>query len=712
MKENDYEKSMMLIKKLLITVISVLLISTNCCLSVFAEIITVEIEDISYEFTVNDDFADDRILVVLTKETSWQFKEYEADDFSEIRCKSVKAMATTKFEKGKKALENIAYAVENNKEPVIDRNLDLSEYNNILCLELENPGKQNVLDAIKELKKREDVLCAEPDYRISLASNYTSEISVLSEEDELYYKTYLGLSDEPNGIDARRLVDFDDPITIGIIDSGIDGEREFSFLVSGESVDFTDYDDYDPEEDYVPVNLKNDSTDVKGHGTHVAGIIASTVDRYFNFGTINYSNAVQFISVRAFDADGNADLSSIVCAIDYLNNRGVPIINYSAGGHLPFQYTVNDSALENAIENYDGLFVCAAGNGDDGNAPLNIDATPFFPAAWDLDNMITVGASNANDTIHSTSNYGKTTVDIFAPGENIYSCYPLGLCNQNIGSCEDPDTHISYGYHSLSGTSMATGFVTGVAALVIQAYNQYGPNSIFGISPEYIKDIIMDSSNSYLAAFENKCVSEGRLDAYDAVEATILDICAHNNVRYEHTNSIHTVICIDCDYEVDEPHSLSVAEIYDGDNGCDIGCLYCEYNFHCDCTPEYGATDTSGHSVVCPDGLFYFFENHTFRNTYLPADLYYHTLECIICDYSFEISHTWVTVGSPLTCSVCGYTSNYGPGIMSLSDEELALMLATLSDEEISSLMFALNETDRGRIAVLLPEREDDYVSE
>jgi hypothetical protein len=231
-----------LIKNLLITVISVLLISSNCCLSVFAEMLTIETENIAYEFTINDDFADDRVLVVFTHEASWQFKEYEPGDFSGIGCINVKSLSTTKFTRGKRAVENITYAVTNNQAPIIDQTLDLSNYNNILCLELEHPGKQNVLDAIKELKKRDDVLYAEPDYKVSLVSDFLSETSTLTEDEELYYKTYLGLSDEINGRDARRLVDFDEQLTIGIIDSGIDTSREFytwGGLVSSESVNFT-----------------------------------------------------------------------------------------------------------------------------------------------------------------------------------------------------------------------------------------------------------------------------------------------------------------------------------------------------------------------------------------------------------------------------------------------------------------------------------------
>jgi hypothetical protein len=798
-------KNNRLIIDLIVMTISVLLVCSNMNLSVFAEILTAETENISCGFTLDDDFADDCVLVVLTQEESIKFKEYTPTDFSEIGCKNIKGLATTKFNKGKNAVESIACAVNSNKEPIIDKSLDLSNYNNILCLELENPGKQNVLDAITELKKRDDVLFAEPNYTIRLMVDDAGNTASMTDDTELYYKYQLGLSDEINGRDARRLVNFEDPIIIGVIDSGISKERELRFQHSGYSVNFTIYDEYDSAIDYVPSDISNDEIDVKGHGTHVAGIIASTIDRYFYFETTNYTHISEFISVRTFYEDGTAELDNVICAIDYLNKRGVPIINFSAGAYLPFQYAYNDNSLKNAIENFDGLFVCAAGNGDINDNPVDLDTTPLFPAAWDMDNLISVGASNSSDELFDSSNFGNYTVDIFAPGENIYSCFPLGesFCDENIENCPNADTHISYGYHALSGTSMATAFVTGVAALVMQAYNENASPEDPDITPGDIKDYIMYSADDWAAAYENKCVCDGRLDAYAAVCAVLEDFdntgddgpCMHEARTYHYTSTTHTqycascgeqvgtpqthglmrmnesdptyhtVMCLTCGYSANELHSASynsidsnrhlkyctvcnysgfenhdlyVQAVYDGDNGCDIACRDCSYSFHCDCNPEYGGGDATGHYAACPDGYYSLFEAHNYGQytdldngnhsatcvdcgyTYAEAhtlrrfmstDLYTHIVECTVCDYDSTESHTWVSYGTGYRCSVCKMLSDSPPIIMSLPDPELEAYLASLSVEELEEFIASLPEDQVERVTALLPS-DDEHLTE
>ncbi len=705
-----------IIRNLLIFAFTVILTCSNCCLSALAETVITESQYNSYEFTIEDDFADDSVLVVFTQEASMQFKEYTPADFSEIGCKSVKGLATAKFNRGKQALYTVTDAVINGHRPIVDETLDLSNYNNIVSLKLEHPGKQNVLDAIKELKKRDDILFAEPNYTIHLLSGESTNTVATTENTELYYKTFLGLSDETNGKDARDLVDFENPITIGIIDTGIDTSREFCLSVRADSVNFTDYDAYDPVDNpTIPNNLFG-SLDVRGHGTHVAGIISSTIDEAFFFGMENYAYVAEFLSVRAFDEDGEADLENIVCAINYLSEQEVPIINFSAGAYLPFQYAYEDSSLKNAIENFEGLFVCAAGNGDEYHRPVNLDTSSLFPAAWtDLENLITVGASDADDEIYSSSNYGKNTVDIFAPGENIYSCYPLNFCSENIETCPNASTHISYGYHSLSGTSMATGFVTGVAALVIQAYNENKAPLDPKIEPEDIKDIIMWSANKYRAAFEDKCVSNGRLDAYAAVLNAIGEICTHTDVTHTCTDSTHTMHCIICNYTADaESHEFYISSV--NSSGTVVGCLGCDYTLNCDDQPSYISNGSTGHLVECSCACYSFIEKHDdFSCIGLLNDLYSHIVYCVDCGYSFYESHHWIRTGPSqlYICSDCGYTSDedFVPGIMSLPDPELAAYLASLSEDELAEFIASLPEDQAARVTALLPS-DDELLTE
>lgn len=128
------------------------------------------------------------------------------------------------------------------------------------------------------------------------------------------------------------------------------------------------------------------------------------------------------------------------------------------------------------------------------------------PAEWDFVNIVSVGASTSSDTRESLSNYGETTVDLFAPGDAIVSTYPRSLCAPY--NCSVPG-HSRYGYHAISGTSQAAPFVTGVAALILARH----PN----ISPAAIKAALINSVDA-VSAFSNICVSGGRLNAYNALQ--------------------------------------------------------------------------------------------------------------------------------------------------------------------------------------------------
>ena len=187
------------------------------------------------------------------------------------------------------------------------------------------------------------------------------------------------------------------------------------------------------------------------HGTHVAGIIGAA--RGNGLGMDGIANAVKLMMIRAVP-DGDEHDKDIAMAIRYAVDNGAKIINMSFGKSFsPERHWVED-AIKYAEKN-DVLIVRAAGN-----ESKNIDVEPYFPNPLYIkgnkraSNVITVGATGPtqNSLIAPFSNYGKTIVDVFAPGANIYSTVPGG--NQ---------------YAPLSGTSMASPVVTGLAA-VIKAY--------------------------------------------------------------------------------------------------------------------------------------------------------------------------------------------------------------------------------------------------
>lgn len=111
--------------------------------------------------------------------------------------------------------------------------------------------------------------------------------------------------------------------------------------------------------------------------------------------------------------------SNIVQSINFAKNNGAKIINASWGGSG--SALANDQALISAIQSFPGIFVAAAGNGGLDNIGDNNESTHFYPADYTLSNIISVAATNQNDALASFSNYGTTSVDVGAPGVDIYS---------------------------------------------------------------------------------------------------------------------------------------------------------------------------------------------------------------------------------------------------------------------------------------------------
>ncbi len=208
----------------------------------------------------------------------------------------------------------------------------------------------------------------------------------------------------------------------------------------------------------------------ESHGTHVAGIIAAT--RGNKKGVNGVANNVSIMSVRTVP-DGDEYDKDVALAIRYAVDNGAKVINASFGKDFSPNAEWVYEALKYAASK-DVLFVQAAGNdGVDLDNPENKNfpndnqsmITPEF-----VNNVITVGAltsSFGSDMIASFSNYGKESLDIFAPGAEIYSTMP--------GST----------YEFQGGTSMAAPAVAGIAAII----RSYYPH----LSAAQVKQIIMES---------------------------------------------------------------------------------------------------------------------------------------------------------------------------------------------------------------------------
>jgi subtilisin family serine protease len=245
-------------------------------------------------------------------------------------------------------------------------------------------------------------------------------------------------------------------VTVAIIDTGIDADhpdlRANIWHNPNEVQNGLDDDGNAMIDDINGVDYANGDTDPSddaGHGSHVAGIVGAEGDN--GVGVAGVSWRVRLMALKFLDGNGEGNTADAANAIDYAVDHGARVVNASWGGPA-FSQTLYEAVQRAADRGV--VFVAAAGN--EGN---DSDASPDFPAAFDLPNVISVAASDRNDQLLPYSNYGHGSVDIAAPGDDIYSTVPPEV---------DPS-----GYANFSGTSMASPSVAGAAAL----YLSHAPGS-------------------------------------------------------------------------------------------------------------------------------------------------------------------------------------------------------------------------------------------
>lgn len=190
------------------------------------------------------------------------------------------------------------------------------------------------------------------------------------------------------------------------------------------------------------------------HGTHSAGTIAAARDGVGTVGICDPSYVKVMVLKTLGTASGVGKASDVAAAIRYAEANGAVICNLSFGTD---QYS---EELYETMKNSKMLFVVAAGNGDASGRGFDIDQKPVYPAAFDLDNIISVASLRFDGTLDPASNYGAVSVDLAAPGSYILSTTTGG----------------NYSY--MSGTSMAAPMVTGAAALLYSYDNTLIPAEV------------------------------------------------------------------------------------------------------------------------------------------------------------------------------------------------------------------------------------------
>ncbi len=298
----------------------------------------------------------------------------------------------------------------------------------------------------------------------------------------------------------RLLAPGNDDVVVGAVDTGVDynhPDLAANIWVNPGEIPDNGLDDdgngyIDDVHGIDVVHHTGAPLDDHHHGTHTAGTLAAVGNN--GLGVVGVHWKAKLVVCKFLDASGNGTDAEAVECLDYLlalKQRGVNLrlTNNSWGGVRDpgDEYPVILEAAFNSLGAAGILNVCAAGN----QGGRNLDSAPFDPASFPSPAIIAVAASDRADARSNYSNYGPTTVDLAAPGDEI-------LSGNNIG-----------GYVTLSGTSMATPHVAGAGALLSQFYP--------ALSAGNIKALLLNTVD-LLPQWAGLVVAGGRLNVARAVE--------------------------------------------------------------------------------------------------------------------------------------------------------------------------------------------------
>ena len=343
----------------------------------------------------------------------------------------------------------------------------------------------SVQDAVEAAASLPNVLYAEPNYSYSTTA---------SPNDPRFNEVWsLGLASGDgvnSGIGTPRvwnLTTGSSNVTVGVVDTGIDGTHPDLAAnmytnpgeVAGNGVDDDRNGLVDDVRGWDWVEDDSNAADLNGHGTHVAGTIGAKGNNANGVAGVAWD--VRLVPLRVLDAAGSGWTSDVAAAFAYAGRMGVDVVNASLAGPSP-----SVAVLDAIKASPNTLFVVAAGN-----STTNVDATPSYPCSYPLPNVICVAATDQGNRLSGYSNYGAASVDLAAPGDGILSTFPGGA------------------YAQMTGTSMATPHVAGVAALLQARHPE--------ASGATIRQAILSGVEG-LSALAGRTVTSGRLSAAGAFE--------------------------------------------------------------------------------------------------------------------------------------------------------------------------------------------------
>jgi subtilisin family serine protease len=356
-------------------------------------------------------------------------------------------------------------------------------------------------DLIKELNRHPDVAYAEPNYFIHLAQEQVLSAEQVQTMSSVSSQSAVAYTQSAANVKVAQawqsITGSGSAIVVAVVDTGVDYNhyvltQSSSIWTNAGEIPNNGIDDdgngfVDDVKGWNFNANSNNPMDDNGHGTHVAGIIVGVGQNIFA-SQLSKSN-IKVMALKFMDSSGNGTTADAVSAINYAVKNGARVINNSWGG-TSYSQSLHDS-LANAYAN--GVFIASAA----GNYGTNDDTAPLYPANLSVPSQVSTAASDNFDSLASFSSFGPTSVHVSAPGVSILS------------------TYMNNTFAYLSGTSMASPFVAGLAALAMYQAPQ--------LTGYQVKSVILGSADP-VSNLKGYVSTGSRVDAYNTIQTALTNV--------------------------------------------------------------------------------------------------------------------------------------------------------------------------------------------